>query len=368
MESFEAEAVVIGAGAVGLAVARQLALSGLDTMILEKNDHIGMETSARNSEVIHAGIYYPTASLKARLCVKGRRLLYDFFALHGVPHKPIGNLIVAHAGQEARLAAIANAAADNAVDELRPLTAKDIAALEEWVNGRVAAAEAARNAAQGRVPMRRLNRAEYENTVRDLLGVELDLKDLLPPDTSANGFDNAAEALHVSSFLMEQYLEAADRVLDAAIVNGPKPWMIKKRFDIRDEKSVKPTGSVYRHLDDSVAIFSSWVSANIQVTLWQFFSHFRGNYRFKISAFAFQTDKPVTFHMTAGTMKAVTEERIVCYYDVPPGKPTVIEFVEKLEPRNTVRFCGAAMRCRVRRIPPGPASVGMSHSRRASPI
>jgi mono/diheme cytochrome c family protein len=215
---------------------------------------------------------------------------------------------------------------------------KDVAALAEWINGRVTAAEAARNAAQGRVPLRRLNRAEYENTVRDLLGVDLDLKELLPPDTVVNGFDNGAEALHVSSFLMEQYLEAADKVLDAAIVNGPKPWMIKKRFDIKDEKSVKPTGSVYRHLDDSVAIFSSWVSANIQVTLWQFHSHFRGNYRFRISAYAYQTDKPVTFHMTAGTMKAVTEERIVGYYDVPPGKPTVIEFVEKLEPKNTVRF------------------------------
>ena len=144
--------------------------------------------------------------------------------------------------------------------------------------------------------------------------------------------------MHVSSFLMEQYLEAADKVLDAAIVNGPKPRMIKKRFNIKDEKSVKATGSVYRHLEDAVAIFSSWVSANIQVTLWNFFSHFRGNYRFRISAYAFQTEKPVTFHMTAGTMTAVTEERIVGYYDVPPGKPTVIEFVEKLEPRNTVRF------------------------------
>jgi mono/diheme cytochrome c family protein len=215
---------------------------------------------------------------------------------------------------------------------------KDVAALAEWINGRVAAAETARNAAQGRVPIRRLNRAEYENTVRDLLGVDLDLKDQLPPDTAVNGFDNGAEALHVSSFLMEQYLEAADKVLDAAIVNGPKPWMIKKRFDIKDEKTVNPKGSVYRHLDDSVVIFSSWVSANIQVSLWQFFTHFRGNYRFRISAYAYQTDKPVTFHMTAGTMKAVTEERIVGYYDVPPGKPTTIEFVEKLEPKNTVRF------------------------------
>jgi hypothetical protein len=215
---------------------------------------------------------------------------------------------------------------------------KDVAALAAWIRRQVEAAERARIASQGRVPIRRLNRAEYENTVRDLLGVDIDLKDVLPSDTPVNGFDNAAEALHVSSFLMEQYLEAADKLLDAAIVNGPKPWMINKRFSIKDEKSVRPRGSVYRHLDDSVAIFSSWVSANIQVTLWQFFSHFRGNYRFRISAYAYQTDRPVTFHMTAGTMKAVTEERIVGYHDVPPGKPTVIEFIEKLEPRSTVRF------------------------------
>ncbi len=219
----------------------------------------------------------------------------------------------------------------------RPM-AKEVSGLADWISKQVATAEAARNAAQGRVAMRRLNKAEYENTVRDLLGVDIDLKDLLPPDTSANGFDNNAEALHTSSFLMEQYLDAADLVLDAAIVNGPKPWMIKKRFDIKDEKSVKATGSVYRHLEDSVAIFSSWVSANIQVTMWNFHSHFRGNYRFRISGYAFQSEKPVTFHMTAGTMKAVTEERIVGYYDVLPGKPTVIEFIEKLEPRNTVRL------------------------------
>ena len=130
MESFETDAVVIGAGAVGLAVARQLTLSGLDTLILEKNDHIGMETSARNSEVIHAGIYYAKGSLKARLCVEGKRLLYDFCAAHGVPHKRLGKLIVGHTGQQAQIAAIAKIAADNGVDDLRPLTVRDIAALE----------------------------------------------------------------------------------------------------------------------------------------------------------------------------------------------------------------------------------------------
>src|SRR5689334_640725 len=135
--------------------------------------------------------------------------------------------------------------------------AKEVEALIGWINERTGAAEAARSAAVGRVVMRRLNRAEYANTVRDLLGVDVELNDLLPEDISSSGFDNSAEALHVSSYLMDGYLEAADRVLDAAIADGPQPLTIKKRFDVKDEKSVKPNGSVYRHVDDGVAIFSS---------------------------------------------------------------------------------------------------------------
>lgn len=215
---------------------------------------------------------------------------------------------------------------------------EDVAAVTEWINGRMGAADAARNAAQGRVAMRRLNRAEYMNTVRDLFGVALDLKDLLPQDEAANGFDNSAEALHVSSFLMEQYLESADKVLDAAIVNGPKPLVINKRFSLKDERSVKPTGDVYRHLDDAVAIFASWVSANVQASLYAFRTNYPGNYRIRISAYAFQSTKPVTFHVKAGSFRAVTAERIIGYHDVTPGKPTVIEFVEKLEPDQSFRF------------------------------
>jgi L-2-hydroxyglutarate oxidase LhgO len=130
-ETFSCDAVVIGAGVVGLAIARALAQRGLETFILEKNAHFGMETSARNSEVIHAGIYYPKGSLKARLCVAGRGLLYDFCQSHGVGHQRLGKLIVAsHVGQEAQLAAILQAATDTGVDDLEPLSKAQIAALE----------------------------------------------------------------------------------------------------------------------------------------------------------------------------------------------------------------------------------------------
>src|ERR1044071_6499778 len=89
------ECVVVGAGIVGLAAARALALSGREVVILEAEDAIGTHTSSRNSEVIHAGIYYPEGSLKARACVAGKELLYEYCVSHGVPHKRCGKLIVA---------------------------------------------------------------------------------------------------------------------------------------------------------------------------------------------------------------------------------------------------------------------------------
>jgi mono/diheme cytochrome c family protein len=214
---------------------------------------------------------------------------------------------------------------------------KDVETLAVWISERTAAAEATRGSAVGRVAMRRLNRTEYENTVRDLLGVDVDLKDLLPEETITNGFDNSAESLHVSSYLMDGYLEAADRVLNAAIAGGPEPWTIKKRLDVKDERSIKPNGSVYRHVDDGVAIFSSWVSANIQVALWQFTSPVRGKYRICISCYGFQTSKPVTFHVMAGPASQV-HQRLIDYFEAAPDKPTVVEFVVVMNPQETIRI------------------------------
>src|SRR4051812_30694410 len=89
------DCIVIGAGVVGLAVARKLARAGREVLVVEANPGIGMETSSRNSEVIHAGLYYPTGSLKARLCVAGRDMLYAYCAERGIAHRRCGKLVVA---------------------------------------------------------------------------------------------------------------------------------------------------------------------------------------------------------------------------------------------------------------------------------
>lgn len=125
------DAVVIGAGVCGLAVGRALALRGLETIVLERENAIGTATSSRNSEVIHAGIYYARGSLKARLCVRGRQLLYPFLESHGVAHRRCGKLIVATSqAQQARLTQIEARACDNGVDDLRMLDAREAKALE----------------------------------------------------------------------------------------------------------------------------------------------------------------------------------------------------------------------------------------------
>ncbi|MEM9199602.1 MAG: NAD(P)/FAD-dependent oxidoreductase [Pseudomonadota bacterium] len=125
------EAAVIGAGVVGLAVARSLAQSGREVVILEAEGQIGAGISSRNSEVIHAGIYYPTGSLKARLCVAGRAALYRYCAERGIPHRRCGKLIVAtDAAEAAALRGIAASALANGVDDLREITAAEAQALE----------------------------------------------------------------------------------------------------------------------------------------------------------------------------------------------------------------------------------------------
>ena len=125
------ECVVIGAGVVGLAVARRLAMAGREVVVVERAETIGTETSSRNSEIIHAGIYYPKGSLKARFCVAGKHALYDYCAEHGVSHERCGKLIVATADEEiAELERLKGVAAGNDVPDLEWLTSGEVAELE----------------------------------------------------------------------------------------------------------------------------------------------------------------------------------------------------------------------------------------------
>ncbi len=125
------ECVVVGAGVVGLAIARRLAQAGREVVVLEVAGDIGTGISSRNSEVIHAGIYYPADSLMARLCVSGKQALYEFCADHGVAHRRCGKLIVATSEQESeKLLAIKARAEANGVTDLEVLDASKAGALE----------------------------------------------------------------------------------------------------------------------------------------------------------------------------------------------------------------------------------------------
>ena len=130
------DCAVIGAGVVGLAVARKLAMTGREVVVLEAEEHFGTHTSSRNSEVIHAGIYYPTGSLKARLCFAGRNALYRYCAEHDVNHRRIGKVIVACDESElAGLEKYKKQAELNGCSDLRMLSAAELAELEPNVKG-----------------------------------------------------------------------------------------------------------------------------------------------------------------------------------------------------------------------------------------
>jgi len=133
------DCLVIGAGVVGLAVARELAQAGREVVIAEAAEGIGTQTSARNSEVIHAGIYYPPGSLKARVCVEGRKRLYRYLAERGLPHKACGKLIVATSeSQKPALETIIARAVASGVDSLRWLSGTDAKAMEPEVRCEIA--------------------------------------------------------------------------------------------------------------------------------------------------------------------------------------------------------------------------------------
>lgn len=125
------QTIIVGAGVVGLAVARELSGAGQEVLVLEQHELIGSEISSRNSEVIHAGLYYPPGSLRATLCVRGKALMYEFARENGVAFAPITKLLVATSeAQLPKLAVIRETARKNGVDDLQPLTTEQARKLE----------------------------------------------------------------------------------------------------------------------------------------------------------------------------------------------------------------------------------------------
>jgi mono/diheme cytochrome c family protein len=205
----------------------------------------------------------------------------------------------------------------------------DVRAVTEWIGTRIGAVEAARRAAEGRVVLRRLNRLEYANTIRDLLDVQVDLKEVLALDSSMDGFDNVGAALHLSSFAMERYFEAADKALSTAIVNKPAPASSKKRYTLRESHQVTQAGEpAFRVMDDTVVCLTSvnWH----RVWLPQFYPQEGGYYRFRISACGYQSGgKPVTFEVTGGPNG-------VDFFDAPADTPTEFEFIAYKEAHSSL--------------------------------
>lgn len=216
---------------------------------------------------------------------------------------------------------------------------KDVAELSDWIRAQIQHAESQERAREGRVVLRRLNRVEYENTVRDLLGVTVELRELLPLDSSSDGFDNVGDAMHISSFLMERYLDAADTALNVAIANLPQPPLIKKRYSLQESHQVRSTTeNVFLKSDDGRVV--SFTSSPWQaVGLTPFYPPDRGDYRFRISASGVQSSgKPVTYRIDAGLMLMTGKPHLVGYFDAPAEETRVVEFVDSLESRNTIRI------------------------------
>ncbi len=214
--------------------------------------------------------------------------------------------------------------------------AQELREAADWIADKVKIASAKLRESEGRVVLRRLNRNEYENTVRDLLGVEVKLRELLPQDAAAAGFDNVGDALHTSSFLLAKYLEAAEEALNQAIANRSQPKSATKHVTLNDAHQVRNSKeSVFRKQDDGrVVMFSSskWVGATL------FYMEQRGRYRFRMQVRGVQSaGKPVTFEVqSGGGGMGGPKARLVGYFDAPADKDRVIEFEDRLEPRTSI--------------------------------
>ncbi|MCG8586043.1 MAG: DUF1592 domain-containing protein [Pirellulales bacterium] len=184
------------------------------------------------------------------------------------------------------------------------------------------------------VILRRLNRAEYENTVRDLFGIEVELREMLPEDAVAGGFDNIGEALSISTEQMQAYLAAANAALDAAIVKLPRPQTRTVKGDLRSSTE-RSLGSYFAELDDGVVIFTS---GYVPSMYGKWSARVAGNYRVRITANTHNSKLPIPMRVYAGNFYSRTaKSHLVDYFDVDSAEPRTFEFVDRFEKNDTIK-------------------------------
>ena len=201
---------------------------------------------------------------------------------------------------------------------------------------------AAKQRSEGRVVLRRLNRVEYENTVRDLFDVNVSVKEILPEDTVSHGFDNVGAALNISPVLIERYLEAADTVLDAAVAPVHKLESKRERYNLYDSLPSWFTPGVWKQ-DDGVILYRN--SADSASSLNKFKAPTPGRYRFRISASAHNSQTSLPMAVLLGEFNVGGSPiQHHGYFDAPPGDPAIIEIQERILARtNTIKVAPVAL-------------------------
>jgi mono/diheme cytochrome c family protein len=207
-----------------------------------------------------------------------------------------------------------------------------------WIGMSIYDAETKRHTTEGRAAWRRLNRNEYQNTIRDLLFVDVDVKSMLPEDGLASGFDNVDEALDVSSIHLEKYLEAADAALDAAIQKTATPLPQKWHYSFLEDKReiARSIGKQILALSDA-AVFTNELYPPKRMD--NFRAPYAGNYKFRFSAYAWQTERTLPAMIYAGSQNPQRgKTELTKVFDVPPGQPVVREWIDHMEKGDTVRI------------------------------
>jgi mono/diheme cytochrome c family protein len=246
--------------------------------------------------------------------------------------------------------------------EMPPKTRKQPAADDTkkalaWVHDQLLAADRRAQPPVGALVLRRLNRVQYENTVRDLLDIDLELQERLPPDTRAFGFDNVGAALRLSSAQVEAYLDAADAALDASIVNRARPEGLKVRssgLQALSQYNIRQHGGLLE-LEEAAVGFGRLEFYAVNRGIPE-----EGRYRVRASIFTYKSpEKLLDVYVR---MRHTTGDRVIGYYQAPPDVPGVIEFVttRPTAPAPASAFSGSRSRGRCSTPGRRPATAGCS--------